>query len=141
MSQMLKMYIDDVLSEVAGRHLDEFMRQYVRKIAVGMVLFVPFGLNVYNPIYNPNPKFPNRLQNLLSRINIQLIKCMPSMHAETLKKLVNHRIIHTPSSIRQKEFPKDDALLPTGNPKHRGNVDGEGVQKRRLRRHKEVGSW
>src|SRR5437762_4490237 len=100
MPQLSKVHVDDGLSEVASQHLDEFMRQYVWKIVVGAVLWVPFGLNVYNPIHNSHPKFPNRLKNLPSHIIIQLIKRMLSIHAKALQKLLHRCIIDTPPSVR-----------------------------------------
>ena len=96
MSQLLEMCIHSCILEIASRDLDEFMRQYMRQIAVGMVSFFPFRLNVDNPLRNLNRKISNRMQNFAMQFIVQRLKRISRMHAKALNKQINVSVIHIP---------------------------------------------
>ena len=142
MPQLLKMDVDDDFSKLADRYLDEFVRQYVRKIAIGMIFFVPFGLNVRHTIHDPRAKFPDRLQDFTMCIIIQPVKHISRMHAERFQKLENVRVICPSSIVVNNESSRDFDVLNISktNINHCGNVDDERLDKRDLGRYEETGS-
>ena len=118
------------------------MRQYARKIATGMVFFVPFGLNVCHPIHDPRARLPDRLQDFAVRIMIQPVKRMSRIHAERFQKLENVRVIYLPPVVANNEslMHFDILKILKTNTNHCGNVDGERLDECGLARYEETGS-
>src|SRR5947199_5065690 len=100
------MDIDCFLPKVASRYLDEFMRQYVWQIAVGIVSFISFRLNVDNPFHNSSREMTDRMQDFAMQFIIQRLKCIPRIHAKACNKQYNLSIIHIQRSV-------DDTKLPS----------------------------